>query len=459
MSETGWTELDTAAAGDKPLLPLLGDLVRDALAAGADAADAVAVHRRALSVAIRLGRTESVESADALEIGLRVLVGRRQALVSASSLSAAARRRLVERALGMIAAVPEDPFCGLADPAEIATTLADVDGCSPAVPSAGELGARAIEAEAAALAVPGVTNSEGAEASFGRDDVALAASNGLAQTFRRSRHGLSVSVLAGAGTAMERDYDYAAAVHPEDLPAPEALGRNAGRRAVRRLGPRKVATCQVPVVFEPRAAGSLLGHLATAINGAAVARGTTFLKDRLGQRVFAAGVSVIDDPLRRRGLRSRPCDGEGIASRPLAIVEDGVLGHWLLDLRSARQLGLASNGRAARAAAALPAPGATNLYLAPGTLPPEAMIAEVREGLYVTELIGFGINGVTGDYSRGAAGLWIENGNLAYPVSEITISGNLLAMFERLIPASDLAFRYGIDAPTVRIDGMTVAGR
>ncbi len=446
------------AADGAPLLAMLSDLVAAARAAGADAAEAMGVHRRAVSVAVRLGRTESLESADSVEVGLRVLIGRRQALVSTSDLSGAAGRRLIERALGMVAAVPEDPFCGLAEPGEIATALADVDGFSAAEPSTAALSARAIEAEATALGVAGVTNSEGAEASFGIDTIGLAASNGLRQSTRRSRHGVSVSVIAGTGTAMERDYEYASSVYPEDLPAPDELGRKAGARAVRRLHPRKITSRAVPVVFEPRAAASLLSHLAAAINGSAVARGTTFLKDRLEQRVFAPGITIIDDPLRKRGLRSRPFDGEGIAPEPLQLIENGVLRHWLLDLRSARQLGLHSNGRAARGAASLPVPSATNLYLAPGAEPPEALMADIADGLYVSELIGFGINGVTGDYSRGASGFWIEGGALAYPVSEITISGNLIEMYAHLSAASDLEFRYGIDAPTVRIDAMTVAG-
>lgn len=452
-------EAADSAADAARMLALLSDLVAAARAAGADAADAVGVERRALSVAIRLGRTESLDSADATELGLRVFKGRRQALVSTASTTAAARHALVERALGMVDAVPEDPYCGLAEPAEIAAAPVDVDAWSAAEATVDDLRLRALACEDAARAVAGVTNSEGAEASFAVDHIAIAGSNGLARSFRRSRHGLSVSVLAGTGTAMERDYDYASATHPEDLPPPAALGQSAGARAVRRLGARKITTRTVPVVFEPRAAASLVGHLATAINGAAVARGTTFLKDRLGRQVFAPGVAIIDDPLRRRGLRSRPFDGEGLASRPLTLVDDGVLGHWLLDLRSARQLGLASNGRAARGAAALPAPASTNLFLAAGTPSPAELIADIEDGLYVTELIGFGINGVTGDYSRGASGLWIENGALAYPVNEITISSNLIEMFGRLRAANDLQFRYGTDAPTVCIATMTVAGR
>jgi PmbA protein len=286
----------------------------------------------------------------------------------------------------------------------------------------------------------------------------MAASNGFAGAYEGSRHGVSVSVIAGNGTGMERDYDYSSAVFEADLTDAAEVGRKAGERAVARLGPRKVATTKVPVVFDPRVSGGLLGHLAGAINGGAITRGTSFLKDKLGQQVMAKGLTVTDDPHRARGLRSRPFDGEGIACQRRDIVADGVLTTWVLDLRSARQLGLKSTGHAGRGTSSPPAPGPTNLFLAPGTLSRDALIGGIDQGFYVTELIGFGVNGITGDYSRGAAGFWIEGGALAYPVSEVTIAGNLKDMFLHLTPADDLVFRHGTDAPTVRIDGLTIAG-
>jgi PmbA protein len=444
---------------DGDALNFLRDLLERAKAAGADAADVVLAARRSLNVACRLGNRETLERAEMVDLGLRVFVGRRQALVSTSDLSPRSLALLVERAVAMVARVPEDPYCGLADPAAVVDAAVDVDVFAAAEAGVEDLTERALAAETAALAVPGVTNSEGADAAWGTDALAIAATNGLAQEFRRSWRSLAVSVLAGAGTAMERDYEYATAVGAEPLPSAEELGRSAGRRAVARLDPRKVRTAQVPVVFEPRTARSLLGHLATAINGGAIARGTSFLRNKLGQPVFAPGVTVVDDPLRPRGLKSRPFDGEGIPARSLALIEDGTLRFWLTDLASARQLGTETTGRASRSASSLPSPAATNLYLAPGSAAPDALIADIADGLYVTELIGFGVNGVTGDYSRGASGFRIENGALSHPVSEVTVSGNLVEMFRRLIPADDLAFRYGVDSPTVRVDGMTVAGR
>ena len=440
-------------------LDILDDLLVRARKAGADAADALLVEGASLSVAERLGRPEKLERAEGNDLGLRVFVGKRQAIVSSTDFSARALDELASRAVAMARSVPEDPFCGIADPAEIATEIPDLDLSDPAEPTAEALIERVRATESAARAVPGVTNSEGAEASWGRSEVALAASNGFRQGYASSQWSTSVSVVAGEGTGMERDYDFTSAVHRADLEDAETLGRRAGEKAVKRLNPRKVETAKVPVVFDPRVANGLVGHLAGAINGASIARGISFLKDKLGDRVFAAGIDIVDDPHRRRGLRSRPFDGEGLANRRCLLVEDGVLKTWVLDLRSARQLGLKSTGHASRGISSPPGPATSNLHLAPGKLSPQALIADIASGFYCTELIGFGVNNVTGDYSRGAAGFWIENGEIAYPVSEITIAGNLKDMFLNLAPADDLAFRYGTNAPTLRIEGMTVAGR
>jgi PmbA protein len=437
---------------------LLDDLIARARRAGADAADALMVEAASLSLARRLGKPEKLERAESQDLGLRVLIGKRQAIVSSSDRAPAILDELVERAVAMARSVPEDPYCGLASPDEIDRHPPQLELSDPVEPTPEALAERASAAEEAARAVPGVTNSEGAEAGWSRHRVAMAASNGFAGAYEGSRHGISVSVIAGNGTGMERDYDYSSAVFAADLTDATEVGRKAGERAVARLGPRKVATTKVPVVFDPRISGGLLGHLAGAINGGAITRGTSFLKDKLGQPVMAAGLTVTDDPHRARGLRSRPFDGEGIACQRRDIVADGVLTTWVLDLRSARQLGLKSTGHAGRGTSSPPSPGPTNLFLAPGSISREALIGAIDQGFYVTELIGFGVNGITGDYSRGAAGFWIEGGALAYPVSEVTIAGNLKDMFLNLTPADDLVFRHGTDAPTVRIDGLTIAG-
>ena len=365
----------------------------------------------------------------------------------------------VERALAMARAAPEDPYCGLADSDLLATALDDLELADAAEPTPEQLIERARAAEAAALAVPGVTNSEGASADSGRGFVALATSAGFAAGYVGTQHSTAVSVIAGTDTGMERDYDFMSARHLADLKDAAAIGRHAGELAVRRLKPRKVKSARVPIVFAPRVAHSLLGHLASAIAGPNVARGTSFLKDKLGKAVFAPGIRVVDDPGRRRGLRSRPFDGEGVRTARRVVIDDGQLTTWLLDTASARQLGLRSTGHASRGTASPPSPGPSNFYLEPGPVTPAELMSDITGGIYVTELIGFGINPVTGDYSRGASGFWIENGEIAYPVSEITIAGNLIAMFQNLSVANDLTFKYGTDAPTIRIEGMTVAGQ
>ncbi len=450
--------MTNAVISDENVLTVLSDLIGRARTHGADAADAILVESRALSLTYRLGRQEQIERAEGSDVGLRVFIGQRQAIASSSDFTPAAMDELAGRAVAMARAVPEDPYCGLADQGLLARDAADVDSCDSAEPSMEALLAQAATTEDAALAVAGITNSEGANASWALTRSAIVATNGFARARARSRQSLSISVLAGEGKGMERDYDYTTAIYWEDLRNAIEVGRTAAERAVRRLHPRKAESAQVPVIYDPRAARSLVAHLASAVNGAAVARGTTFLKDRLGQQIFPDTITVFDDPLRRRGLRSRPFDGEGVATRPMAIVDRGVLATWILDLRSARQLGLQTTGHAVRGTSAPPSPGTSNLFIDPGEQTPDALIASVGRGLYVTELIGMGINSVTGDYSRGASGFWIENGQLTYPVSEVTVAGNLLDMFAHVTAANDLEFRYGTDAPTLRIDGMTVAG-
>lgn len=440
-------------------LDLLSDLIGRAKRAGADSADAVLFDSMSLSLSQRLGQPERLERAEAGDLGLRVFIGKRMAMVSSSDRKPDALRELVERAVAMARSVPEDPFCGLADPDRIARDWPDLDLDDPREPSPETLIDRAKAVEEAALAVEGVTNSEGAEANWGRTRIAMAASNGFAGSYALSSRSLSVSVIAGTGTAMETDYDYTSAVYAEDLEDAATVGRRAGERAVRRLGARKAATTRVPVVYDPRIAGSLLRHLIGAISGPAIARGTSFLKDRMGDQVFAPGIRIVDDPHIRRGRRSKPFDGEGVPNRRHDIIEDGRLTTWLLDLRSARQLGLETTGHAARGTASPPGPSPTNLYLEPGARTPEDLIADIDQGFYVTQMMGSAVNGLTGDYSRGATGFWIENGKIAHPVSEVTVAGNLKDMFRRLEPANDLEFRTGIDSPTIRIDGMTVAGK
>ncbi|WP_287987820.1 TldD/PmbA family protein [Acidiphilium sp.] len=438
-------------------LDLLDALLDAAKRAGADSADALMGSGTSLSVGRRLGKVEEIERAESDTVGLRVFVGSRSAIVSSGAIDPEGFARLAEQAVAMARVVPEDRFSTIPD-APPPPDSAPLDMDDPAEPGVEALLARAAAAEEAALAVKGITNSEGAGASWSRSHIALATSRGFAGAYARSNHGVSVSPIAGEGVGMQRDYEYSAAVHGADLADPAGLGRAAAERAVSRLDPRRPATAKLPVVYHPRVAGSLLGHFAGAINGAAIARGTSFLKDAMGQAIFAPGISIIDDPLRRRGLRSRSFDGEGQTVSRRALIEDGRLTTWLLDSRSAAQLGLATTGHAARGTSGPPSPAPSNLYMQPGALSPEALIADIGLGLYVIELIGMGVNGITGDYSRGAAGFMIRDGQLAEPVAEVTVAGNLREMFLHLTPANDLEFRRGTDAPTLRIEGMTMAG-
>ena len=439
-------------------IDLLQDVVGRALKAGADAADAVLFEGTSLSHARRLGKVEKLERSESQDLGLRVLVGKRQAIVSSSDRSPKMLKELVERTLAMAHAVPEDPFCGLADPEELARDWPALDMLDPVEPSAETLIERAQAAEEAALAVEGITNSEGAEAGWGRSRIALAASNGFAGGYSGSHHAVSVAVIGGVGQQMERDYDFANSIYAADLRDPAEIGRSAGDRTIRRLGARKMATCRCPVVFDPRVARSFLSHLLGSISGPSIARGTSFLRDQLGKKIFPEAITITEDPHRQRGHRSKPFDAEGIANRRRAIIDQGVLTTWLLDLRSARQLGLETTGHAARGTASPPSPAATNIWVEPGDVSPEALIADIKNGFYVTELMGMEVNGLTGDYSRGAAGFWIENGQIAHPVSEMTVAGNLKDMFARMVAANDLEFRVGADSPTLRIDDLTVAG-
>lgn len=441
-----------------PLIDLAERLVAAARRAGADAADAVAVRSISQSVEVRDGTVEESERAEGDDMGLRVLVGKRQAVVSTNDMKGNGADALAERAVAMARVAPEDQFAGLADTALLAHRFPDLDLVDPELPSVAALEQQARAAEEAALGVKGVAKSGGAGASAGIGGMVLVTSHGFRGAYVGSRHSLAMTAIAGKGTGMERDYDFTSALHAADLAAPDKVGRVAGERAVKRLNPRKVETRRVPVVFDPRVAGSLVGHLASAINGAVIARKTSFLKERMGERLFRSGIRIIDDPLRKRGLRSRPFDGEGVLGKPLAVIEDGVLMSWFLDSATARELKLATTGHAARGVSSAPSPSPTNLHLEAGSQTRQELIADIEDGFYVTDLIGMGTNLVTGDYSRGASGLWIENGELTYPVSEVTIAGHLNDIFASLTPANDLEFRYGTNAPTVRLEGLTVAG-
>ncbi|RFC69039.1 MULTISPECIES: TldD/PmbA family protein [Mesorhizobium] len=446
MSET----LDTNRLTDR-----VASLVEAAKRAGADAADAVAVRSRSTSVTVRLGKVESTDASESDDVSLRVFVGQKVASVAANAGADAVA--LAERAVAMARVSPEDAYQGLADANLLARNIRDLDLLDLTAVSAADLTAQALAAEQAAMEVKGVTNSSGSSAGAGIGGLVLATSNGFVGQYAGSRFSRSVSVIAGEGTGMERDYDFSSRIHFSELERPEIIGRNAGERVVRRLNPRRIATGTVNVVFDPRVARGMAGHLAGAINGAAVARKTSFLRDMMGKQIASAAITVTDDPLKLRGQASRPFDGEGVEGEAMVMVDKGVLGHWFLSTSAARELGLQTNGRGSRSGSSV-SPTSTNLAIEPGEISPEDMIRNVKNGLYVTEVIGQGVNMVTGEYSRGASGFMIENGELTYPVSEITIASNLKDMFLRMVPANDTDRNYGTAAPTLLVEGMTIAG-
>ncbi|MGN6277441.1 MAG: TldD/PmbA family protein [Sphingomonas sp.] len=434
---------------------LAQDIVARATAAGADAADAMVSSHASLNVSVRLGQLEDVGRSEGEDLSLRVFCGRRNASVATSDFASAALDELVARAIRMAREAPEDKWAGLAPEERLlhgSPPQLDIDDGGVIAPE--ELRERALEAEDAARAVEGVTNSEGAGAGASRAVMALATSHGFAGGYAATNYGIHASVLAGKAGGMERDYAHHSARHLKQIESAAAIGARAGERAVKRLGPGRVPSGPAPVVFDPRVGSSLLGHLVGAIAGPAITRKTSFLLDAMGEAIFPEIVTVRDDPHRPHGLRSRPFDGEGLAVQPVDLVKHGQLETWLLDSASARQLGLEPTGHGGRGGGV----SASNLYMESGNVSVQALIGDIERGVWVTELIGQGVNLTTGDYSRGASGFLIENGVITRPIAEFTVAGNLKAMFAALTPANDLEFRYGINVPTLRIDGMTVAG-
>lgn len=442
----------------KDAIDRAADLVKRALAAGADAADAIYAGGAATGVDMRLGQLEDVERSEGEEIGLRVFVGKRSATTSSSALTPEALSELAERGVAMARQAPDDNFAGLAPKdrlfhGDLPHLFID-DGADP---SPGELRAMALAVEDAARAVAGVTNSQGGSASASRSRVAIATSDGFANGYSGSSYSMGASVLAGEGTAMQRDAAYHSVRHYADLEDVVAVGTRAGERAVAKLNPGRLKSGSMPIIFDPRVSASIVGHFAGAISGAAVARKTTFLLDKLGQKLFDSNITILDDPLMVKGLRSKPFDGEGLPTAPVNLIDEGVLTTWLIDSASGRQLGMAPTGHATRGTSGAPGTGTTNTNMLPGTVTPTELMADIKDGFYITELIGSGVNPVTGDYSRGAGGFLISNGTLGPAVAEITIAGNLIDMFAAVVAANDLDYRYAVNAPTLRIDGMMVA--
>lgn len=431
-------------------------LIEKSKAEGATAADILVGKSEDVSTSIRLGKLEEIERSVNQGFGLRVFVGNKSASISSSKFDDA--DELVSRAVAMAKEATEDEYASLADSELLATKIEDLDLLDSKIPSEEQLLELAKEMEGTALENKGITNSDGAGASHSLYETLLLTSGGFSNKYESSHVGMSVSVIAGEGTDMQTDYEYSSKRHMADLGDPAKIGEVAARRAVAKLNPKKVPSGKYPVIYEPRMSKSIVADLAKGINGASVARGTSFLKNEMDEQIFAPHINIIDNPHIKRGLASKPYDGEGVQNKERKIIENGVLKTWLLDTRSANQLGLKTTGNASRGAGAPPSPSSTNFYMEAGDKTQQELIKSIKSGLLVTDTFGMGINYTTGDYSQGASGLWIEDGEIAYPVSEVTLAGNLLEMFKSIIPADDLEFKYGVNAPSILIPEMTLAG-
>ena len=437
---------------------LMDALLSGAKKAGADAADAALATGDSTSISVRLGKTESVERSEDFAAGLRVFVGQRVATLSLGQLNHDDIPQLAERAVAMAKASPEDPFAVLASEGQVAKDLPELDMCDETDLGTERLTEMAYQAEAAARDTKGISNSEGGSASQSHSEVYIAGTHGFSAGYKRSGFGFSCVVLAEQDGQMQRDYDYSSAVYAEDLKDPVEIGQSAAKRTLARLGAQKAKTGAFPVVFDNRVSRSLAGHFASAINGASIARGTSFLKDEMGKVIANKAISLIDDPLRPRGAGSRSFDGDALPVSRTELIKDGVLNSWLLDLSSAKQLGLAPTGHARRSLANPPSPGTSNLILANGDMSLEELIKDIEQGFFVTELMGSSVSLITGDYSRGAGGFWIENGEITWPVGEATIAGNLKDIFMGMVPANDPDLTSSSIVPSIRVEQMTVAG-
>jgi PmbA protein len=440
-------------------LDFINTLIEKAKKLGAEDAEAIFVENNSISASVRLGNIEDMERSESKGYGLRVVIGKKSAIVSSTDTSESTINTLVERAVNMAQMSPEDKYLTLVSSEQIARNIPELDLYDSNEPSPEWLIEQSKKMEDVALSYKGISNSSGSGASYSTNTIALVTSRGFSNVYQTSSAGMSVSVVAHSNNSMETDYDYSSARFISDLKTPEEIGKTTAERTLKKLNPKKIETSELPVIFDPRVARSLLSSFASSINGAAIARGTSFLKNKMNEPIFNSDINIIDDPFIKRGLNSRPFDGEAVQAKKLFLVENGILKTWLLDLRSAAQLGLQTTGNAIRGMSSPPIPAPSNLYLTNGKASKEDLIKDIKKGVYITDLFGMGINLITGDYSQGAAGFLIENGEITYPVSEITIASNLTDMFKNLIPANDLEFKYGINSPTILITKMTIAGK
>ena len=433
-------------------------LIKKSKKAGADSVDVLYVENTNIDIGSRLKRIEKLERSESNDMGLRFIKNKRQVLVSSNDLNKKSLEELVFKASKMVKAIPKNPYCSIATKKDMIKRVPDLKIFENKEPSIKSLKDKVIEAEKAGLNVKGVTNSEGAEIGWNKSKIHLFNSNGLNVSYQSSGNIIYAVLIAGMGTAMEREYEFASSVFEKDLTKASLVGKKAGELAVKKLNPKKIKTSKIPVIFSPRVANSFLKHLSNSINGNSITRGTSFLKKKLNKKIFSSDINIVDDPLRKRGLQSKPFDGEGLETKKTQIVENGVLKTWFLDLATARQLKLESTAHASRGISSPPTPSPTNLYFEPGNTSPKNLIGNIKKGVYLTELMGSSVNLINGDYSRGGSGFWIDKGEITYPVNEITIADNLNDIFKKITLANDLEFKQGLNSPTMLIEDMIVAG-
>jgi len=433
-------------------------LIKKSKKSGADSVDVVYFENTNIDVGCRLKKIEKLERAESNDLGLRFIKNKKQVIVSSNNLTKKSLEELVSKASSMVDAVPKDPYCSIAKKKDIIKKIPNLGIFDNKEPTIKSLKEKVIEAESAGLNVKGVTNSEGAEIGWNKSKIHLFNSNGLNASYQSSSFNIYAVLIAGHTTSMEREYEYATSVFEKDLTKTSLIGKKAGESAVKKLNPKKIKTSKIPVIFSPRVANSFLKHLSNSINGNLITRGTSFLKKKLNKEIFSSDINITDDPLKKKGLQSRPFDGEGLETKKIKIVKDGKLKTWFLDLSTACQLKLKSTAHASRGISSPPAPSPTNLYFEPGYITPKNLIGNIKKGVYLTELMGSSVNLINGDYSRGGSGFWIDKGEITYPINGITIADNLNEMFKKTILANDLEFKQGLNSPTMLIENMIVAG-
>ena len=433
-------------------------LIKKSKKSGADSVDVVYIENTNIDVGCRLKKIEKLERSESNDIGLRFIKNKKQVIVSSNDLTKKNLEELIYKASKMVGAIPRDPYCSIAKKKDLIKKIPNLEIFDSKEPTIKSLKDKVIEAENAGLNVKGVTNSEGAEIGWNKSKIYLFNSNGLNVSYQSSSYDIYAVLIAGRGTLMEREYEFASSVFEKDLTKTSLVGKKAGELAVKKINPKKIKTSKIPVIFSPRVANSFLKHLSSAINGNSITRGTSFLKKKLNKKIFSSNINIIDNPLRKRGLQSKPFDGEGLETKKTQIIKNGELKTWFLDLATAHQLRLKSTAHASRNISSPPTPSPTNLYFEPSNISPKSLIGNIKKGVYLTELMGSSVNLTNGDYSRGGSGFWIDKGEITYPINGITIADNLNEMFKKIILANDLEFKHGLNSPTMLIEDMIVAG-